>query len=192
MIAGAVLAGGRGARLGGAKATAELDGRPLAAHAAAALGAVADLVVVVAKLATELPPGLELEVWHDDAEGFHPRHGIERALRGAAERGAATALVLAVDLPFAGPPLLRRLLAAGPPAVAALDGRLQPLCAAYPAGALAVLRAAPPDEPLTRTIGRLRPALVRAAPSELLNINTPGDLMSARERGRASSCDDFQ
>jgi molybdopterin-guanine dinucleotide biosynthesis protein A len=177
-----VLAGGRGARLGGAKATAELEGEPLAAHAVRALRAAVGEVVVVAKPDTALPD-LGVPVWHDDegADGFHPRHGIVAALRGAA---GAPVLVLAVDLPRVTPDDLQRLLGAGAggTAVARAEGRLQPLCALYAPGALAVLEAALPDERLTTTVERLGPAIVDVPARSLLNVNTPADLADA-ERG---------
>ena len=181
-----MLAGGRGARLGGAKATAVLDGRPLAAHAVAALQAVASEVVVVAKPGTALPD-LGVPVWFDEDEGFHPRHGLVAALRGAA---GAPVLALAVDHPRVTPADLHRLLGAGGTAVARGDGRLQPLCALYAPAALAVLEAAPPDEALTATVRRLEPAIVDVPASSLTNVNTPGDLLNAGQRGTAGPCSD--
>jgi molybdopterin-guanine dinucleotide biosynthesis protein A len=175
-----VLAGGRGERLGGAKATADLGGRPLIAHALDALRERVGEVVVVAKPGTTLP-ALDVPVWHDDDEAFHPRHGIVTALRGAA---GAPVLALAVDLPYAGP-ALDALLRAGPTAVARADGRLQPLCALYGPGALAPLRAAPADEALTRSVLALDPVVVDVPAASLTNVNTPEDL---RRLGRAAAC----
>lgn len=51
---GAVLAGGRGSRLGGAKPTAELAGRPLISYPLAALAAAGLEAFVVAKPSTDL------------------------------------------------------------------------------------------------------------------------------------------
>jgi molybdenum cofactor guanylyltransferase len=51
---GVVLAGGRGSRLGGAKPTAELGGRPLISYPLAALAAAGLEAVVVAKSDTDL------------------------------------------------------------------------------------------------------------------------------------------
>jgi molybdopterin-guanine dinucleotide biosynthesis protein A len=184
-----VLAGGRGERLGGAKATAKLEGRTLTAHAVAALLAVVDEVVVVAKPSTALPPGLDVPVWHDDAGAdFHPRHGIVTALRGSA---GAPVLVLAVDLPRVTADDLHRLLGAGGTAVAREPGgRVQPLCAVYAPAALAVLEQAPADEALTATVRRLRPLEVDLPGTSLINVNTPGDLAGAADRGTPPACDD--
>ncbi|HWT92421.1 MAG TPA: NTP transferase domain-containing protein, partial [Solirubrobacteraceae bacterium] len=82
---------------GGGKATVTLRGRPLVEHALSALAPVVDELVVVAKRATPLPDALSAPVWEDEVEDHHPRHGIVRALRGAA---GADVLVLAVDLPL--------------------------------------------------------------------------------------------
>ena len=167
---GAVLAGGRGERLGGAKAMAELEGRPLIAHALDALRGLVDEVVVVAKPQTALPDDLAVPVWHDDEEDFHPRHGIVAALRRA-----APVLVVAVDLPRAAP-ALQALVKVGPTAVARADGRVQPLCGLYDARALATLESAPPDEALTKTVARLHPVVVDVPAAWLRNVNRPEDL----------------
>ena len=79
---GALLAGGRGSRLGGAKATAEAAGRPLLAWSLDALRAAVPDVVVIAKQATPLPP-CDVPVHRDEPDDFHPRHGIVSALRRA-------------------------------------------------------------------------------------------------------------
>ena len=182
MIEGAVLAGGRGERLGGDKAGALLGGRTLLDRALAALEPVCDRRAVVAKAETtlpELPPGVER--WTDAAHDRHPRHGITEAVR----RTSDVVVVLAVDLPLVPPALLAELAAAvssgAGAAVTRADGRIQPLCAAYGRAALAVLGAAPADEPLTRTVERLRPAVVDTDATTLLNVNGPDDLARAAE-----------
>ena len=170
-----MIAGGRGERLGGAKALAVLDGRPLIAHAIDALRPLVDEVVVVAKPDTPLPDDVGVEVWHDDEPDHHPRHGIVTALHGAA---GVPVLVLAVDLPRAAP-ALQALAVVGPTCVARAVDRVQPLCGYYDARTLATLEAAPPDEPLTRTVARLHPVVVDVPAAWLRNVNTPEDLRSA-------------
>lgn len=190
---GAVLAGGRGARMGGGgKATVLLRGRPLVERAVAALAPVVgeERVVVVAKRDTPLPGGLAAPVWEDEAaeDDHHPRHGIVRALRGAA---GAPVLVLAVDLPCMDAATLAGLRDAG--ALAREDGpggRVQPLCGVYGPEALAPLAAAPPGEPLTRTVlERLRPPLLDVPGALLLNVNVPGDLARAEALGSPPACE---
>jgi molybdopterin-guanine dinucleotide biosynthesis protein A len=63
--------------------------------------------------------------------------------------------------------------------VARSEGRIQPLCAVYAPAALDVLAAAPDDEPLIRTVERLRPAVVDVEPEVLHNVNAPADLERA-------------
>ncbi len=176
----AVLAGGRGSRLGGAKATAQLAGRPLLAWALDAATAVSDDVVVVAKQDTPLPP-LDVPVWREPEAGFHPRHGLVCALRGA---GGRPVVVIPVDMPLVPPALLEVLIervADAPAAVPRADGRLHPLCAAFAPAALRDFEAAPEDEPLTRTLERMAAYVLDAdaVGDGLLNVNTPADLARA-------------
>ena len=181
---GVVLAGGRGSRLGGAKATVPLAGRPLLYWALDALRPVVGEAVVVAKPGTELPPLTDVEVWREPQEGFHPRHGILHALRRARGR---TLVVLPVDMPLVPPLLLAQLLdavgAGFPAAIPRADGRLHPLCGAFGADAFAGLAAAGPDAPLTRTLEELGAVVVGAGDDEqlLVNVNTPDDLARAEQ-----------
>jgi molybdopterin-guanine dinucleotide biosynthesis protein A len=178
---GAVLAGGRGRRMGGSKATADLGGRPLVAWPLAALRAVLDEVVIVAKRSTALPP-LDVAVWVEPDEPLHPRAGIVHALERAAGRAV---LICAADLPLVTPPLVRTIAhAEGTPAVVPrAHGRLQPLFARYEPAALEALRAAPADEPLTATIEALGPRVLEIADDEpFVNANTPDQLAEIAQR----------
>jgi molybdopterin-guanine dinucleotide biosynthesis protein A len=152
---GVILAGGRGRRLGGSKATIRLDGRPLLDHPLAAMRAAltgegepgeeggTPLIAVVAKPGTALPPLGPVPLWTEPAEPFHPLVGLIRALEGAAGRAV---LVCPVDLPFITAETLRRLAwrpADGAPALlAARDGIVQPLLGRWEPVALAGLRSA--------------------------------------------------
>ncbi|HEX8120778.1 MAG TPA: molybdenum cofactor guanylyltransferase [Solirubrobacteraceae bacterium] len=178
---GAILAGGRGARLGGAKATAEAAGRPLLAWALDALReSVAD-VVVIAKQATPLPP-CDAPVHRDEPEDFHPRHGLVSALRRA---GGRPVVVVPCDMPLVPPALLDVLLdVVADGAAAAIprtEGRVHPLCAAYAPSVLHDLESAAPDEALTVTLDRLGAVVLDAdaAADRMLNVNTRADLAVA-------------
>lgn len=180
---GVVLAGGAGRRLGGRKAVAELDGRPLIAYPLAALREALGTVVVVAKRDTELPPLPGVETWVEPDEPRHPLTGIVHALERAAGREL---VVVAADLPFASAALVRALVAAdahGAPAVVPqADGRLQPLFARYLPTALAPLSAAlaGPPRPLTETIAALRPQLLACDDARpFFNVNRPAELRAA-------------
>ena len=178
---GAVLAGGRGSRLGGAKATAQVRGRPLLAWSLDALRAAVPDVIVIAKPATPLPP-CDAPVHRDEPDDFHPRHGIVSALRRGAGRPV---VVVPCDMPLVPPALLEVLLevveGGAPAAVPRSEGRVHPLCAAYAPAALAELEAAERDEPLTLTLDRLGATVLAAdaAADRMLNVNTRADLAVA-------------
>ena len=177
----AVLAGGRGARLGGSKATVELAGRPLIEYALDAARTVTADVVVIAKPGSSLP-SLGVPVWMEPEEGHHPRHGLVCALRGADGRPV---VVVPVDMPLIPSMLLEVLLEkVADGAVAAVTrahGRLHPLCAAFSPAALADFDSAADDEPLHRTFERMAAHVVDAdaVGDGLLNVNTPDDLRRA-------------
>jgi molybdenum cofactor guanylyltransferase len=126
----AVLAGGRGERIGGEKATRALLGRPLIDYPLAAARAAGLEAVVVAKRDTELPPCLGARVVIEPEEPRHPLCGVVAALEHAAQRRQPPAVVLAgCDMPFLTAELLA-WLGRGHPAAAVLielDGRRQPL-----------------------------------------------------------------
>ena len=100
-----LLAGGQGARLGGAdKAGIEIDGRSLLCHALDALVDAAEVVVVGDPVPTERPVTFTRE---------DPRHGGPVAAlltgRDALLRVPRTIGVLAVDMPHVSPYTFRRL-----------------------------------------------------------------------------------
>jgi molybdenum cofactor guanylyltransferase len=180
---GAVLAGGRGRRLGGEKATTPLAGRPLIAYALAAMGQVVADVTIVAKADTALPAGGGVRVLREPAEPRHPLVGIVHAL--VAARGRPV-LVCAADLPLVTAEVLAELVRADPgraPAVVAVgvERRLQPLLGCYRPEAAALLAAAA-REGSTPVRGAVRAIGARelAVPDEVLfNVNTPEDLARA-------------
>jgi molybdenum cofactor guanylyltransferase len=184
---GAVLAGGRGSRIGGAKATVQLAGRPLISHSLAAFEAAGIEPVVVAKPASALPP-LSCRVIREPELPWHPLCGILAALRAAEGRPV---VVLACDMPLAAPALLAHLAAASERLlVPALAGRLHPLQARYGAELLTELEAAlEREEPLRRTVESLAPSLLEeeqiarfGEPERLLfNVNDGDDLRRAEQ-----------
>jgi molybdopterin-guanine dinucleotide biosynthesis protein A len=100
-----VLAGGRATRLGGFdKASVEVDGRPLLAHALEAVVDAAEVVVVGEQVGTDRAVTFVVE---------SPRHGgpVAGLLTGcdALLRRTASVAVLAVDMPWVTPATLRRL-----------------------------------------------------------------------------------
>jgi molybdenum cofactor guanylyltransferase len=169
---GAVLAGGRGSRLGGAKATVELGGRPLILYPLEAVAEAGLEPVVVAKRDSELPR-LACRVLHEPDLPRHPLCGIVAALREAAGRPL---VAVGCDMPFLDPGLLAWLGAAPEPLVVPLVGsRLQPLVARYDPVLLPKLEAAMErGEPLQGAVEALRPRLV--AEPDLARFGDPRQL----------------
>jgi len=176
-LIGAILAGGAGRRMGGAKAVRTLAGRPLASYAAAALAEVCDRVAIVAKPGTELPDLPAVERWDDEpAEPRHPLTGIVHALERAQ---GEPVMVCAADMPFVTARTARSLTASGTTSIAVAGGVLQPVLGVYTPDVLPRLRRAEPNAPLTRTVEALEPVLVPVPPAEVRSINTPEDLADA-------------
>lgn len=173
----AVLAGGRGRRMGEPKALAELDGAPLIARPLAAAAAAGLEAVVVAKADTPLPD-LDVPVWHEPDEPVHPLLGIVTAL----ERAERPVVAVGCDMPWLPAQLLSRL-AAGPEAAVRLNGRLEPFPARYEPATLPALRAALAAEaPLRATLAALEPAAIDISHARLIaSINTPEELAAERD-----------
>jgi molybdopterin-guanine dinucleotide biosynthesis protein A len=161
----AVLAGGRGERIGGAKPTRELAGRPLIGYPLAAARAAGLQAIVVAKRDTELPPGLAERVIAEPDEPRHPLCGALVALEYAAHASPEAAVVLVgCDMPFLTGALLGWLAAALEPAVLLeAGGRAQPLPARCSVADAPLLRAGlAAQAPLRETFLSLEPAIVNA------------------------------
>lgn len=166
----AVLAGGRASRLGGAKATAPLGGRPLIAWPLAA--AAAFDAVVVAKAATLLPE-VGVPVWLEPEAPHHPLVGLVCAL----ERAERDVIAVAADMPFVTAEALEALAATKAPCGP------EPLLARYSPDCLPALRAAlAARAPLFAAFRGLSPASVAIDPACLANVNTPEDLAAAQAR----------
>ncbi|MEJ7875306.1 MAG: NTP transferase domain-containing protein [Solirubrobacterales bacterium] len=173
---GAVLAGGAAARLGGAKATAELAGRPLIAYSLEALGGAGLELVVVAKR-DSLLPALEIPVVVEPDEPRHPLTGVVAALRHADGRPA---LVCACDTPFITLAALETLAASGCTTIGRTADRLHPLLALYMPDTLAPLeRALASNDSATLAAQGLGPAYLDISEGEAFNVNTPEDLARA-------------
>ena len=174
-VLGAILAGGAGTRVGGAKASLELCGRPLIAYPIAAMREAGLDLVVVAKRDTPLPD-LDVPVVHDTSSVLHPLAGVLAAL----EHAGGPVLVVGTDMPDLPPQLLRRLADADESAdvvVATAGGQLEPLCARYSPSAREALERALADEaPLRATVAALNPLEIATDAAAVRNVNTPDDL----------------
>jgi molybdopterin-guanine dinucleotide biosynthesis protein A len=184
---GAVLAGGLGSRLDGAKATFELGGRPLISYPLAAVEGAGLEPLVVAKRDSDLPP-LDCAVLREPDLPRHPLCGIVAAL---AHAGPRPLVAIGCDMPFAAAPLLAWLGSLPEPLVLPfLAGDLQPFPGRYDGALLGRLQdALARGEPLRRTLESLRPRLLGEAdlarfgePQQLcFNVNTPADAQRAEE-----------
>gem|GEM_PF-995385 len=186
----AVMAGGSGSRIGGAKATAQLSGHALISYPLkAALGAL-EQVAVVAKSNTELPDdlGQRVELWIEPDEPRHPVVGVIEALRRAEGRAV---VVIACDLPLltsATVALLACADAGGSVAVlASAAGRPQPLLARYEPAALGLLEKFDTDGPMTAQVMALPATLVEVPPEASFNVNDLEQLKEVSRRLRSSS-----
>jgi molybdenum cofactor guanylyltransferase len=191
---GVILAGGSGRRIGGSKATVQLQGTPLIAYPLSAVREALGAVAVVAKADTKLPSLPGVTVWIEPDEPRHPLAGILQALALAERRQV---LICAADLPFVTAGLIRELAEADPgraPAVlASSEGVAQPLLGCYQPRALDLLARADVSRgaPLPDTVASIGPRLLEVEDPELLfEVNTPDDLLQAAamlDRRRASS-----
>jgi molybdenum cofactor guanylyltransferase len=184
----AVLAGGRGERLGGCKPSVPLAGSPLVCHPLRAPADAGLEAVVVAKRSTVLP-ALDAQVLYEPEEPGHPLCGVLAALAFAAARPGVDAVVaVACDMPFLTGPLLAWLAGLDGPVMARVEGRDQPLLARWTVADAPVLEHSLAEgHSLRAALGSLAPAIV--AESELsrfgdakrlcFNVNDPDDLRDA-------------
>lgn len=199
-IAGVILAGGRGSRMGGRdKALLALGGRPLAVHVAARLAPQVEAMAISANGDAGRFGFLGLDVVADADDSFAgPLAGILAGLRWAAALpGPPRALVTAaVDTPFFPADLAARLdEAAGDRpggAVALSHGRRHPTFALWPlalADDLAAFLAEDESRRLGAFLDRHGTAGVDFTPAQgvdpFFNINTPADLAAAEETLKA-------
>jgi molybdopterin-guanine dinucleotide biosynthesis protein A len=189
---GFVVAGGRSRRMGRDKALMGWGGATLLDHAIRTLEAVcADVRVLSGLQRRYTDRGRAVVV--DAAPEAGPLAGLEAALASATP---APVVVLAVDMPFVPPELLRHLadsLAGWDVAVPVIPAGPEPLCAAYGPDCLAPVREAlaAGERKMTSFWPKVRvrthPAeeLARFGPPERMfrNLNDP-DAYTAAHNGR--------
>lgn len=164
----AILAGGLGSRLGGAKATVELAGRPLIAYPIESALEAGLAPVVVSKRSSGLE-AVGAELLLEPETPRHPLLGIATALAAAAE----PIVVCPCDAPLL-PPALLGLLATLPDPLVVIDGGRgpEPLIGRYTPGIEPELRAAATrGEASAATVARLGARVV--GPRELERFGNP-------------------
>lgn len=143
MLTGAVLCGGKSARMGCDKALLELSGRSLIERAVAVLEPLSSRVLLACG-SSERYPDMGLPLVLDQRRNGGPLAGLEAALAATSTPWLA---VLACDMPGVSPVLFEELLrhsVAGDLDVCILAGErgLEPLCGVYHKRCLAPVRAA--------------------------------------------------
>jgi FdhD protein len=192
---GVVLAGGESRRFGADKRLVPVDGVPLLRRAVDAVAAVCDEVLVATApdrpvpATVRLPPGVRVVT---DAPGdVGPLAGLAAGLDAAAHE---VVVVLGGDHAWADPALLARLrdaLGSGDPAVQAavveVDGRRQPLAAAYRRSVRTVVRSRldAGDLRVTGLLDDLEVVIVDGpgAARTARDVDEPGDLDPASRTG---------
>lgn len=189
-----ILAGGRGRRLGRDKATLEIGGETLIERAVRRMSSLADDIVVVAR------PGQRWSSWLDAAEArsvpdLWPYSGVLAGIAAgllAARRNWC--FVMACDMPFVNPDLVRQMLSASlesDAVVPRLDVGVEPLHALYHRRCLPALldALAQGRRRIISFHGPLRihyhdtAAFAQIDPEHrsFFNINTPEDVIHAQE-----------
>jgi molybdopterin-guanine dinucleotide biosynthesis protein A len=184
----AVLAGGRGERIGGAKALVRLGDRPLIERPLAAAREAGLEAIVLAKRDTALP-ALEERVIHEPDAPRHPLCGVLAALDFAHQRTPPAAVVLvACDMPFITGALLGWLAELDGAAMAHVGGRAEPLLSRVEPSHRAPLRRALAERTSLRAaLGELAPRILDAQamsrfgdPARLcFSVNDAEDLLRA-------------
>lgn len=189
-LSAAILAGGRGVRMGGPKPTLEVGGRRLIDRAAEVCQEVFERVVVVRGDPRRPPiPALGVPQIPDTWPGYGALGGLHAALRACSVEGV---LVLASDMPSMEANFLRELVNQDDGAdvvVPRSRSGLQPLAAVYRRSCLPVIEASLREN--VRQIIAFYPGVhvleyvVDDRESLFTNVNTPEDLERARRQGTA-------
>lgn len=186
-IVTAVLAGGAGQRIGGAKADRPLAGTSLLTHALRAARGWGGAIVLVLREPKQVSD-IHDPVILDDPDIPGPLGGLASALAWANANDTDRVLTIPCDMPFLPADLRARLDQAltgdTGVAVAASDGRLHPVCALWRTSALPVLlqRASNGQlslNGLSEAAGRVVVDWPIGPRDPFLNINTLDDLAIA-------------
>lgn len=189
-IAGLILAGGAGRRMGAEKALVALAGRALVAHVAERLAPQVACLALSANGDAARFAELGLPVLPDlpGERGEGPLAGLRAGLAWAAREGAEALVTAPTDTPFLPADMVARLAAAGGAAHAMSGGRAHYTAALWP-----VALAPRIDALFASGERRLRVALEGAVavpfsgePDPFANLNTPEDLAAAEALLRGS------
>jgi len=185
-IAGLILAGGAGQRMGGDKAMMPLAGRPLIAHVAARLEPQVDALAISANGDPARFAAIGLPVLSDlpGEAGEGPVAGLRAGLAWAEELGADALVTVATDTPFLPEDLVERLAATDDIAYATFSGRAHYTAAIWPLSMLFVVDAlfATGERRLRALLDGAVPVTFKGPTDPFANLNTPEDLAAAEVR----------
>jgi molybdopterin-guanine dinucleotide biosynthesis protein A len=179
MIAGLILAGGSGSRLGGVdKAFVPLAGQPLITRLLARLQPQVGKIAISANGDASRFDRFPFLVLPDGKlTGLGPLAGLDAGLEWAAQQEAESLITVPVDTPFIPLDLAARLTPA--PAVAVYRGRQHHLVAHWQVSALPELRRFLKTGAPFKVRDFLTICGARPIADPFLNINTPADLTEA-------------
>jgi CTP:molybdopterin cytidylyltransferase MocA len=177
----ALLAAGRASRFGADKLAAPCAGRPLGAHAAAAVtasGLRAICITPPGPAPAWLPPGITAVANPLAASGL--ASSVALAAREAEKRGAASLIVHLADMPCVPAALLLALADAPLPAACRYPSGRPGVPARFPANRFADLAALTGDRGAAALLaGDPDVALVNCAADDLADVDTPEALARA-------------
>ncbi|MFL1466586.1 molybdenum cofactor guanylyltransferase MobA [Marinobacter sp. HN1S83] len=197
-IAGLLLAGGEGRRLGGRdKGMVFWQGRPMAAWVHSTLSTVASPVLISANRSLDdyrqLAPNQVVED-EEAVRGQGPLAGLLTGMKQAAALGADAVLVCPCDTPEITPDVLSHLVSAwrkapDNPVIAECEGRAHPLHGVYPVSLVPLLEKQLHGEGNRRVMVFAEAAGVvkvkcESAAEAFKNRNRPEDLEDNSEAGR--------
>ncbi len=190
---GAVLAGGRGRRIGGDKAALELGGRPLVSYPVAALQSAGLEVSLALRVGQAPPDGLaHLTIVRDEVEDAGPLGGLHAVLKSMPGEWA---LVVSCDQPLIRVDLLHGLMSRSRDSdadviLARTADRLHPMPGLYRKTCLPVVQLALDGGELAirdllkdlrvNELGGEELDSLDPEHASFLNVNTPKDLANAR------------
>lgn len=140
-IAGAILAGGKSTRMGTDKAQLIISGEPLVVRITRLMHNVVADLAVIGPMERALPMP-DIPCIPDQRPNYGPLGGIATALQWFLSSDGV--VIVACDMPFLNPTLLRHLITLATEAdavVARLDGQAHPLHAVYQQRCLPILEA---------------------------------------------------
>ncbi len=138
----AIMAGGQGRRIGGAKPAKMLAHTSLLDHMLSYAAQISDFVIVAADVPDFGPLPQNVRLLPDETNDAGPISGLTSALHFACKQGLPQILVIACDVPFLPQDLLFKLqheIGDAGAAMASSGGKLHPACALWRADCATLL-----------------------------------------------------